>query len=130
MKISRPFAHSSGLLGLAAIAVAAPLFLAAPAASARDFGGLAGRRVTFTRTPAYANGWGWGYPVNNTPSNSNGNRNTQQALTPSLPSGYIATLPADAAPVVVFGQTYYFSSGFYYQPTTYLGQQVYKPANP
>jgi len=130
MKTPRPFNRRFALLVLAAAAVAAPLVLTAPSASARDFRvGAAGRAIAITRTPAYANGWGWGYPVYNTTTTAPAT-DTQQPLVPSLPDGWIATLPSDAAPVVVFGQTYYFSSGFYYQPTTYLGQKVFKPANP
>ena len=52
------------------------------------------------------------------------------ASSATVPTGYIAALPAGAAPVIVFGKTYYFANGTYYSPEFYGGTTVYVVANP
>ncbi len=120
MKSSRKSARSILSTSLLAAVVAAPFFLLAPSASARG--------IEITRRSPYAGyGYGWGYPVTTAPVNP-------PTVNPSrgnfLPAGCITQLPADAAPVVVFGKTYYFSSGNYYQQIVFNGLTVYQPANP
>lgn len=122
MKSSCKSARSILSASLLAALAAAPLFLLAPNASARG--------IEITRRSPYAGygyGYGWGYPVTTAPVNP-------PTVNPPrgnfLPAGCITQLPADAAPVVVFGKTYYFSDGNYYQQIVFNGQTVYQPANP
>jgi hypothetical protein len=108
--------------------IAATLLLSVTGAMAREMvaargGAVAGRGFVAAR--GYGYGYGYGYPVSTTV-----NVAAPAPAAPSLPSGYIATLPPGAAPVVVFGKTYYFANGNYYSPVFYAGSTGYMPANP
>jgi hypothetical protein len=87
------------------------------------------RGISARGAAAFATGWGLGYSgygySSAVSTGSTGGHNYS-----SLPSGYVSKLPSDAAPVVVFGKTYYYSSGNYYSPVFYGGCTYYAPANP
>jgi hypothetical protein len=117
------------MISLPALLVGAALLLIASRAQARGAvvaRGGGGGFVAVGGSYRAGYGYGYGYPVvvSNTPSA------TAPSFSSSLPSGYVAVLPAGAAPVVVFGKTYYFANGNYYAPLFYGGTTVYAPANP
>jgi hypothetical protein len=108
--------HPALILGVA-------LLLGDSIANARDF-------VPRRAAVAVAAGYGYGYASYAYSSANFSGAGSTGHIVSSLPSGYVATLPSDAAPVVVFGKTYYFSGGNYYSPVFYGGCTYYAPANP
>jgi hypothetical protein len=119
-----PFTGFSALIAVAALLLGASDAHARGAVAVGGGGrGFVAVRGGYGYSSGY--GYGYGYPVTTTvtaaPAASQGS---------SLPSGYVTTLPSGAAPVVVFGKTYYFANGNYYSPIFYAGSTVYAPANP
>jgi hypothetical protein len=94
---------------------------------------MAARTVRANVSSGFGYGYGIGVGYNEAYDNSYlyGTTTTTTTPTPSYTkSGTLTKLPADAAPVVVFGKTYYFSGGVYYLPQTSGGRTVYVVANP
>jgi hypothetical protein len=76
-------------------------------------------------------GYGYGVGVGYAYGYDNNYYNTPETITPSYTlSGTLSQLPAGAAPVVIFGKTYYFANGNYYLPQTVSGKNVFVVANP
>ncbi|MEO8352954.1 MAG: hypothetical protein ABI680_14570, partial [Chthoniobacteraceae bacterium] len=75
---------------------------------------------------AYGYGYNYNYGVTNTTNANNGTSGSNS----SLPSGSLNSLPAGAAPVVIFGKTYYFANGNYYAPKIYAGRTIYVVSDP
>lgn len=96
---------------------------------ARDFGGrgrgLAGAAIGY-RYANNQNGYWYGYGYGPTVGSTGSNASSRAAAS----TNYLTTLPAGAAPVVVFGKTYYFADGNYYSPEFRGGATVYVVANP
>jgi hypothetical protein len=112
--------------------IALAILTVAPLAQAQRYGG---RAVTGTVSGAgayrgygygYGAGLGYGYGYGYNPVIVT----TPTTYTPPPPPAPRTTLPAGAAPVVVFGQTYYFADGTYYRAQTSGGTTVYVVANP
>lgn len=107
------------LLGGAQLAEAFPYARAAMAARTV--------RANVYRGYGYGYGVGLGYAY----GYDNNYYNTPETVTPSYTlSGTLSQLPAGAAPVVIFGKTYYFANGNYYLPQTVNGKNVFVIANP
>lgn len=125
--------QKSSLCCLPCLLVGAALFLNASHAQARgavvaggDGRGFVAAGVGYRAGYNSGYGYGYGYPA----AGSNSTSSTANSASTSLPAGYVVSLPAGAAPVVVFGKTYYFANGNYYSPLFYAGTTVYAPANP
>ena len=118
-KASRKFS----MICVPTLLIGVTFLLSASPAQARDFAGV---RAGYHAGYGFGYGDIYGYPVASSavvvaPVGSHG---------PSLPPGAVVTLPAGAAPVVVFGKKYYFANGNYYSPVFYGGSVVYVPENP
>ena len=130
MKSNLSSITKSSLVSPAAYLIGGVLLLTSSFAGARDFAhpaaaaGFVGYRAGVRSD--YNSGYGYGYtaPATAAPTATGSNAAT------ALPPGYVTTLPSDTAPVLVFGKTYYFSSGNYYSPICYAGRTGYMPANP
>lgn len=126
-RINPSFAISSRMRHLVLLA-GSVLCFAQSAAEARGLALAAGRgyRAGVYRGFGYG-AFPYGYYGDTTSIQSSG---SSSAPSSSLPSGALRTLPSGAAPVVVFGKTYYFANGNYYSPKMYGGSTIYVVANP